>query len=109
MAKPGCVSKPDRTPSAGRRTATRRATNVNEIIFPFAALVAQEPLQQALLLSAVDPELGDVLVSGPRGTANSTTARALAALRPEVQFVSLQLRASAEQLTGARDVELWLC
>jgi magnesium chelatase subunit I len=42
---------------------------VNEFIFPFAALVAQVPLQQALLLAAIDPALSGVLVSGPRGTA----------------------------------------
>jgi magnesium chelatase subunit I len=78
---------------------------VNEFIFPFAAMVAQEPLQQALLLAAVDPALGGVLVSGPRGTAKSTTARALAELLPEGQFVTLPLGASEEQLIGSLDIE----
>ncbi|KVF74464.1 ATP-binding protein [Burkholderia vietnamiensis] len=73
-------------------------------VFPFAALVAQEPLQQALLLAAIDPALGGVLVSGPRGTAKSTAARALAELLPEGEFVTLPLSASDEQVTGTLDL-----
>jgi magnesium chelatase subunit I len=78
---------------------------VSEFIFPFTALVAQEPLQQALSLAAIDPALGGVLVSGPRGTAKSTTARALAELLPEGRFVTLPLGASEEQLIGSLDIE----
>lgn len=78
---------------------------MNNTLFPFTALVAQAPLQQALLLAAVDPALGGVLVSGPRGTAKSTTARALAELLPEGRFVTLPLGASEEQLIGSLDIE----
>jgi magnesium chelatase subunit I len=73
--------------------------------FPFAALVGQARLQQALLLAAIDPGLGGVLVSGPRGTAKSTAARALAELLPEGQLVTLPLGASEDRLIGTLDIE----
>ena len=74
-------------------------------VFPFAALLGQAPLQQALLLAAVDPGIGGVLVSGPRGTAKSTAARALAELLPDGQLVTLPLGASEERLVGTLDLE----
>ncbi len=74
-------------------------------VFPFTALIAQAPLQQALLLAAIDPALGGVLVSGPRGTAKSTAARALAALLPAGAFVTLPVGASEERLIGSLDLD----
>lgn len=73
--------------------------------FPFTALQGQEQLKLALLLAAVDPMLGGVLIEGPRGTAKSTAARALSALLPQGKFVNLPLGASEEQLLGSLDVE----
>jgi len=56
--------------------------------YPFAALVAQEQLKTALLVIAIDPTIGGVLIHGEKGTAKSTAARALAALLPQIRLVS---------------------
>ncbi len=55
--------------------------------FPFAAIVGQEALKQALLLTAIDPLIGGVLAFGDRGTGKSTAIRALAALLPRLDFI----------------------
>ncbi|ARX82585.1 putative cobaltochelatase [Streptomyces alboflavus] len=55
--------------------------------YPFTALVGQDDLRLALLLNAVSPAVGGVLVRGEKGTAKSTAVRALSALLPEVDVV----------------------
>jgi magnesium chelatase subunit D len=55
--------------------------------FPFTAVVGQEDLRLALLLNAVSPAVGGVLVRGEKGTAKSTAVRALSVLLPEVAVV----------------------
>ena len=57
------------------QTRTRRA-------YPFTAIVGQDALRHALLLTAVDPSLGGVLAIGDRGTGKTTAVRALAGLLP---------------------------
>lgn len=56
--------------------------------YPFSAIVGQEPLKLALLLNALSPAVGGVLVRGEKGTAKSTAVRALAALLPPVAVVA---------------------
>lgn len=103
--------------------------------FPFSAIVGQDEMKLALLIAAVDPAIGGVMVFGDRGTGKSTAARALAALLPPIQvvegcrfgcetpgqcpgpcsggktvrqavpFVDLPLGATEDRLLGALDLE----
>ncbi|MHC0431326.1 putative cobaltochelatase [Streptomyces sp. O3] len=56
--------------------------------YPFTAIVGQDDLRLGLLLNAVSPSVGGVLVRGEKGTAKSTAVRALSALLPEVAVVA---------------------
>ncbi|TMU97783.1 putative cobaltochelatase [Streptomyces sp. DASNCL29] len=56
--------------------------------YPFSAIVGMDGLRLALLLNAVSPAVGGVLVRGEKGTAKSTAVRAIASLLPEVDVVA---------------------
>ncbi|EWT07045.1 magnesium chelatase [Intrasporangium chromatireducens Q5-1] len=60
---------------------------VGQAIYPFSALVGADDLTLALLLTAVSPQIGGVLVRGEKGTAKSTAVRALAAVLPDQAVV----------------------
>jgi magnesium chelatase subunit I len=81
------------------------------VAFPFSAIVGQNEMKRALLIAAVDPKIGGVMVFGDRGTGKSTAARALAALLPPlgkdkpVPFVDLPLGATEDRVVGALDIE----
>jgi len=55
--------------------------------FPFSAIVGQTEMREALLMAAVEPTLGGVLVFGHRGTGKSTAVRALAGLLPKIEVL----------------------
>ena len=55
--------------------------------FPFAAIVGQDNMKLAMILTAVDPKIGGVLVFGDRGTGKSTAVRALASLLPQITAI----------------------
>lgn len=103
-----------------------------QIPYPFSALVGQEAMQLALLLNAINPAIGGVLIRGQKGTAKSTAARALAALLPALEpaefviemrtnnglerlvstrpatavpFVELPVGASDDRVVGTLDIE----
>jgi magnesium chelatase subunit I len=72
--------------AARRATTEVGAAMANS--FPFSAIVGQDAMKQALLIAAVEPAIGGVLVFGDRGTGKSTAIRALAGLLPPMTVVA---------------------
>ncbi|AHF04728.1 magnesium chelatase ATPase subunit I [Marichromatium gracile] len=66
------------------------------IPFPFSAVVAQEEMKRSLLIAAIDPSIGGVLVFGDRGTGKSTAIRGLAALLPKMRAVDCTYQCDPE-------------
>ena len=73
--------------------------------FPFAAVVGQADVKEALLIALVNPKTGGVLVAGEKGSAKSVLVRALAQLAPTERLVELPLNASEDQVFGNIDLE----
>lgn len=57
-------------------------------LYPFSAILGQDEMRRALLIAAVDPTIGGVLVFGDRGTGKSTAVRGLASLLPPMRVVT---------------------
>jgi magnesium chelatase subunit D len=75
---------------------------IGDAIFPFSALVAQESMKRALILAAIHPGLGGVLIRGSKGSAKSTAVRALAVLLPPISIYDGDpfRRAPGEEVPG---------
>lgn len=77
--------------------------------FPFSAVTGQAEFKKALILTAINPAIGGVLISGPRGCAKSTLARALSDVLPSTHnkpiFVNLPLGASEDRVLGTLDLQ----
>ncbi|GAB4208357.1 MAG: hypothetical protein OHK0022_37800 [Roseiflexaceae bacterium] len=61
---------------------------VTRPVYPFSAIVGQERLKRALILNAINPRVGGVLIRGEKGTAKSTAVRSLARLLPHIAVVA---------------------
>ncbi len=81
-------------------------TATGSAAFPFSAVLGQEEVKRALLLNAIDPRIGGVLLRGEKGSAKSTLARGLAALLPgQAPFVELPVGATEDRVVGTLDLE----
>src|SRR5258707_14038995 len=60
---------------------------IDRYSYPFTAIVGQEQMKLALVLNAINPTIGGVLIRGEKGTGKSTAVRALARLLPDQQVV----------------------
>ena len=78
-------------------------------IYPFSAIVGHDRLRLALVLCAVRPEIGGVLIRGEKGTAKSTAVRGLAdvlsAVDPESALVELPIGATEDRVVGSLDLQ----
>ncbi|MCB0930534.1 MAG: VWA domain-containing protein [Mycobacterium sp.] len=77
--------------------------------YPFSAIVGHDRLRLALLLCAVRPEIGGVLIRGEKGTAKSTAVRGLAAIvtqaAPGARLVELPIGATEDRVVGSLDLQ----
>lgn len=74
-------------------------------VYPFSAIVGQEAMKQALMLVAVQPAIGGVLILGERGTAKTTAVRALPGILGEgMRVVELPLNATEDRVVGTLHV-----
>jgi magnesium chelatase subunit D len=62
--------------------------HIRREILPFTAIVGQDTMKKALIVNAINPRIGGILIRGEKGTAKSTAVRALAELLPEIEVVN---------------------
>jgi magnesium chelatase subunit D len=100
-------------PDSAQATAHREMPRAHlpRRVYPFSAILAQEEMKLALLLNAVNPAIGGVVVRGEKGTAKSTAARGIRELLPPAAdgrtpaFVDFPLGATEDMVIGSIDFE----
>ncbi|WJZ02989.1 ATP-binding protein [Corynebacterium freiburgense] len=73
--------------------------------FPFTAIVGQDQLRLSLILTAIAPRIGGVVVRGEKGTAKTTTVRAFADLLDGAPLINLPIGATEDRVVGSLDME----
>jgi magnesium chelatase subunit I len=63
-------------------------TRTERVMYPVSAIVGQEDMLRALILNAINPSIGGVLIRGQKGTAKSTAVRGLAEILPEIEVIA---------------------
>lgn len=76
-----------------------------KLLYPFAAVVGQDDVKEALLIALVNPKAGGVLIVGESGTAKSSLVRSLIQLIPDRRLVELPLNATEDMVFGHIDLE----
>src|SRR5262245_35409734 len=76
-----------KTKKIDQRISAATGAPRRRFVYPFTAIVGQQEMKLALLLSAIDPNIGGVVIMGHRGTGKSTAVRALAQLLPPITRV----------------------
>ncbi|WP_371366901.1 hypothetical protein SRRS_10760 [Sporomusa rhizae] len=78
---------------------------MQRMIFPFAAIAGQEAVKRALLIAAVNPKAGGVVVAGEKGTAKSTLVRSLTEITGQTRIIELPLNATEDMVFGGLDMQ----
>ena len=76
---------------------------MKRVLFPFAAVVGQQDIKNAIIWNIVNPKIGGLLISGEKGTAKSTVVRAAAELTDNLKIIEIPIGITEDRLVGSVD------
>ncbi|WP_242516423.1 ATP-binding protein, partial [Corynebacterium mendelii] len=85
--------------------ATTTSSRTRSAGYPFSAVVGQDQLRLALILTAISPRIGGVVIRGEKGTAKTTTVRGFQKILGDAPLVQLPIGATEDRVVGSLDVE----